>query len=345
MQNHTPLISVIIPVYNVEEYLPRCVDSVINQTHDNLEILLVNDGSTDKSGEICDSFAAKDKCVRVIHQENAGVSAARNAGIDAASGGWIGFVDSDDWVEPDMYEKLLNAAISGGKQLAGCRFFKHCIGGWQNTRTCPQIPAVISRSEALVHLVNEGHFEVSMCNICNKIFQRDLFEEGGRTRLDTSLYYGEDLIFTTQALLRTDGLAYVSEALYHYCTREGSAMNSFSGRRLTELTAWRRVILLLEPVSKELANLAKLRYTDAAINIVYHAAIGGGSEHMSDLQQEARQYAPAYFLSRDVDLRMKIRSFAVLFAPKLSRRLWNFIKKRFNITWWYKELRQERNSQ
>ena len=105
-----PLISVIVPVYNVEKYLGKCVDSILAQTYENLEIILVEDGTKDNSGAICDAYAAKDSRIRVIHKENGGLSSARNAGMDIARGEYFGFVDSDDWIEPKMYETLLNLA-------------------------------------------------------------------------------------------------------------------------------------------------------------------------------------------------------------------------------------------
>ena len=98
------LISVILPVYNVQQYLEKCIESVVNQTYKNLEIILIDDGSTDMSGKICDEFAEKDGRIKVIHSKNGGVSAARNIGLDIATGEYIGFVDSDDWIESQMYE-------------------------------------------------------------------------------------------------------------------------------------------------------------------------------------------------------------------------------------------------
>ena len=100
------LVSVIVAVYNIEEYLPRCVDSILAQTYRNLEIILVDDGSKDQSGSICDSYAEKDRRIKVIHKKNGGLSDARNAGMDAATGEYIGFVDGDDWIEPDMYRAM-----------------------------------------------------------------------------------------------------------------------------------------------------------------------------------------------------------------------------------------------
>ena len=111
-RNGNPLISVIVPVYKVEEYLARCVDSILGQTYRNLEILLVDDGSPDRCGVMCDEYASRDSRIRVIHKENGGLSSARNAAIDAARGEYIGFVDSDDWIEPETYEALLDMALA-----------------------------------------------------------------------------------------------------------------------------------------------------------------------------------------------------------------------------------------
>ena len=115
-----PKISVIIPVYNAESTLRRCVDSVLAQTFTDFECLLINDGSKDKSGEICDEYARKDSRVKVFHKENGGVSSARNVGLDNARGEWVSFVDSDDWVEGDILESMYKTALLSGSSLVTC---------------------------------------------------------------------------------------------------------------------------------------------------------------------------------------------------------------------------------
>ena len=120
--NSQPKISVIVPVYKVENFLDRCVESIVGQTYENLEIILVDDGSPDNCPALCDAAAAKDARIRVIHQKNGGLSAARNAGLDAARGAWIGFVDSDDYIAPEMYEVLYQAVQSTGADLALCDY-------------------------------------------------------------------------------------------------------------------------------------------------------------------------------------------------------------------------------
>ncbi|MDR2579367.1 MAG: glycosyltransferase, partial [Fibromonadaceae bacterium] len=117
-------ISIIIPVYNVEPYIRKCLDSVINQTYTNLEILLINDGSTDNSGSICDEYAEKDKRIKAFHQANKGLSSALNVGLENFTGDCLGFVDSDDWIEPDMFETLHNAIKAANVQISGGGYFK-----------------------------------------------------------------------------------------------------------------------------------------------------------------------------------------------------------------------------
>lgn len=122
MDAKKPLISVIVPVYNVEKYLPKCLDSLLAQTWQELEIIVVDDGSPDNSWDIMQEYARRDSRVRLIRQKNGGLSAARNAGVEAARGEWIGFLDSDDYVAPEMYERLYRAAVEQGAQMAVCSF-------------------------------------------------------------------------------------------------------------------------------------------------------------------------------------------------------------------------------
>jgi len=142
------LVSVIVPVYNVEEYLGRCVDSILAQTYTNLEVILVDDGAKDSSGAICDEYAARDARVRVIHKENGGLSSARNAGIDAAKGDWLEFVDSDDWIEPDAVESMLTLALEHRTELvvAG-RYDVKAKTGERKIGLCPPKMEVISGEE------------------------------------------------------------------------------------------------------------------------------------------------------------------------------------------------------
>ena len=118
------MISVIVPVYNVELYLEKCLDSILAQTYSDLEVLVIDDGSTDRCGEVCDRFAEQDHRIKEFHTENHGLSAARNLGLDQMQGKYVGFVDNDDWIEPDMYEMLFNIAEQTNADIVTCRFYK-----------------------------------------------------------------------------------------------------------------------------------------------------------------------------------------------------------------------------
>lgn len=120
MQITKPKISIIVPVYKAEPYLKKCIDSILNQTFKDFELILVDDGSPDRCGEICDEYALKDSRIKIIHKENGGQSSARNVGLDIAQGEYIGFVDSDDWIEPDMYKKLFKVLKNDNVDMAIC---------------------------------------------------------------------------------------------------------------------------------------------------------------------------------------------------------------------------------
>lgn len=168
------LLSVIIPVYNVEEYLAKCVDSILNQTYRNLEVILVNDGSKDGSGSICDDFVQKDSRVRVIHKENGGLSSARNAGMDAAKGEYISFIDSDDWIETDSYEHLLGLMEKYQVKLV-------CGGNWdvdgatgeKTLGICPKKEELVTGEEFVGKMFLWDGCDSS---VCDKIFHRSLLE-------------------------------------------------------------------------------------------------------------------------------------------------------------------------
>ena len=326
------LISIIIPVYNVADYLSRCIKSVLSQSYTNIEVILIDDGSTDGSCGICDDYAGKDDRIKVIHQQNDGVSSARNAGIDIATGEYIGFVDSDDWIEPDMYEKLFNAVNGSGKRIAVCGYVEEREGNKYSLNwLCPELAGVVSRDTVLHDIAYVSYFGQSMCN---KLFSRSLFESDYPTRVDTGLHVGEDALFVIGAFLKTDGLVYVPESLYHYWQRSDSAMHLFNDKSLSVLRALDGVLKLMSPVSREIRNLARLRYTESLAGIIRVAALCESNEYLPALKKDARKYILYYVMSGKVDLKTKFRSVAVIFFPRLSNYIWLALKRHFGITWW-----------
>lgn len=214
-------ISVIIPVYNVEDYLERCVRSVVTQTYVNLEIILVNDGSTDGSGELCDKFAATDSRIKVIHKDNGGLSDARNAGMDAAAGEYVGFVDSDDWIDPDMYEVLYNLIIDHDAEVSICRY-RNIYNGWVEDESTDQIEVYDNLSALRAIIVNENNLFPTH-NVWNKLYKKELVD---KFRFITGKLV-EDLYFTPRVIFASSKCVYTNSAKYNYLReRPDSIMNT-----------------------------------------------------------------------------------------------------------------------
>ena len=221
-------ISVIVPVYKAEPYLHKCVDSILAQTHKNLEVILVDDGSPDCCPSICDEYAAKDSRVRVIHKENGGVSSARNAGLDVATGDYIGFVDSDDWIAPEMYEKLLDTLQNQDAAAAVCGYIECDEKGTMSREIKPYRTGRISGLEAARNILYstasrngafDGPYEIYV--VCwNKIYRREVFK---LTRFDQTLTNGEDALVEFQIFSGIQRVAVVNKSLYFYRQRNGSA--------------------------------------------------------------------------------------------------------------------------
>ncbi len=225
--NRDTKISVIVPVYNVEEYLARCVDSVLAQTYENLEVILVDDGATDTSGTICDDFAAKDSRVKVIHKENGGLSSARNTGLEAATGECIAFVDSDDWIEPDAYAHLLGLMEKHQvKLVCGGRYDVSGKTGQRTVGLCPRREEVISGEELAGRIFLWDGCDSSACD---KLYHRSLLKNFRYPEGKVC----EDVPVTYKIVLQADLVAMSDKPFYNYYHRPGSISMAFS---ITEKT-------------------------------------------------------------------------------------------------------------
>lgn len=210
------LISVIVPVYNVEEYLPRCVDSILAQSYRNLEVILVDDGTKDASDKICDAYAEKDPRVRVIHKENGGLSSARNAGIAIARGEYLGFVDSDDWIEPQMYETMLSLALQHKvKLVCAGRYDVNSTTGEKKIGLCPPREEVITGEELVRRIFTWQNIDSAAWD---KLYHRSLFREV-RYPLGKIV---EDVPTTYKIALDAGEAALCPQPFYNYYHRPGS---------------------------------------------------------------------------------------------------------------------------
>lgn len=225
MDGKKPMISVIVPVYNAASYLGQCLDSLRAQTYTNLEIILVNDASTDDSGKICDSFALKDIRARVIHfPSNRGPSAARNEGICRSRGGYISFVDADDTAEPELLERLYESLIENEADISACGADGICIESGP--------AALFSREEAMQCLAQGAPFNLVPWA---KLYRSSLVKEN---LFDERIFYSEDLLFLYELFKQVKRVSYLPDNLYHYHCREGSQVHSgMSQRKYTALLA------------------------------------------------------------------------------------------------------------
>lgn len=228
-----PLVSVIVPVYNTAAYLDQCVRSICGQTYSNLELILVDDGSTDESGRLCDRFARQDPRVHVIHQGNSGVSAARNAGLDAAKGVYVYFVDSDDWVEPVMVEQTVSTMERTGYDV--------CIWGYDCVRGEEREPSFRHWKEKVFEFPTPEAKRRFLCrrvlhtqlswNVWNRSFRRGIIQRNG-LRFSVGQAMAEDLDFSFRYMACCRNAYYTSTLFYHYRQRDGSAMSTHTLHRL-----------------------------------------------------------------------------------------------------------------
>jgi len=223
-----PKISIIVPIYNVERYLKKSVDSILAQTFTDFELILVNDGSRDRSGEICDSYAQIDRRIKVIHQKNRGVSAARNAGIKIAIGKYVAFVDPDDVILPEMYETLLQYSLRHDADMVVCQYTQ--INEAENTEKIPQVWKQVDCSINNKTIINEiipnvlvnNTFSLVPC--FNKLYKKSLFDSDSMG-FDETKSYGEDKRLNISLLPLVNTLVFIEKPLYVYFRRAGDSLS------------------------------------------------------------------------------------------------------------------------
>lgn len=225
------LISIIIPVYNVEQYLPNCLSSIAEQTYKHFEAILVDDGATDLSGTICEKYSLNDSRFRVIHQENQGLSSARNTGLKVAKGEYISFIDGDDYIHPQMIETLYNAAIETGCKVSmiNGKIVKHYSSPEGEVAKKLQI---INQDTLVNNLFNPPHDDLlfKYSYVWNKLYHKSIIEG-----LSFNNALCEDMDFNIRVFLKIDKLAFVDTRLYYYFQRESSLTQSKRSFRIIDL--------------------------------------------------------------------------------------------------------------
>ncbi len=215
-QWETALISVVVPVYKVEPYLDKCVSSIVSQTYRNLEVILVDDGSPDRCSVLCDAWKTKDSRIRIIHQQHAGLSQARNSGLAIASGEYIGFVDSDDWIEPKMYERLLQVLQESGADISICNYQDEPE---RNIQTASVIGTDARREFTPEDAIRNTFLNTrGFVEVWNKLYRKRILEN----LLFPIGRIFEDVYWTHLAMARATKIVYLDTIFYHYNQRPGS---------------------------------------------------------------------------------------------------------------------------
>lgn len=309
-KNNNDLISIIVPVYNVEKYLPKCLDSIINQTYKNLEVILINDGSTDKSGEICKKYKDIDNRISVIHKINEGVSVARNTGINIANGKYVTFIDSDDWIESDYIESALKYLVEYKPDILINNYRRDIEDSFNLTNLAP---IVFNKHKALFEMIKGKYFNwspvaafysLSICKI---------------NKFATNIHYGEDLLFKYNFIKNSKNILYVPLSKYYYINRDESACNSYAvDQKMDDLYVMEYIIkkerneigdiLLENEYLPRLINRSKsLKFCDDKRYIELKFILNNKIKHMFLLN----------FFSAKVSIKNKIKMFICLMPKEI----------------------------
>lgn len=281
-----PLISVIVPVYGVEKYLNKCIRSIVEQSYTNLEIILVEDGSPDRCGEICDEWAAKDGRIRVIHKENGGAGLARNVALEQARGELIGFIDSDDFIDPDMYRSLYQL-IQDGADIAECEIVE-VEGDEFLQNSCNGDVTICNRTEAMKYHISEMIF----CQTPpNKLYKRRVI---GDIRFPVGNLI-DDEFFTYRVIANAEKLAHLNKPMYAYRQQAESVMHRpFSYKRFQGLDARRQRLLFLKNNMPELVQHANY--------CLYYDCVYFMQESLRWLKDNELENAKAYIMDTLQDI-------------------------------------------
>ena len=320
-----PKVSIIIPVYKVEKYLECCLNTVLNQTLREIEIILVDDGSPDNCGKICDEYAAKDNRIVVIHKENAGVSAARNSGLEIATGEFIGFVDGDDYVASTMFEEMYRQVTLANADMAMCQF-----------------SIIDGKAEQLVYENTEDDFKVKLIDnkdafriiadfscpvqvaVWNKLFKKKLVEN---LLFDTNKRMAEDMEFLMRALFRSESIVYIPYPLYaYYEQREGAA--TFHADHSIEwyLEQNENITAIMEEVSQVCNTVKKLSIAYKCVNgdlSIANAMVRSGKLEPKIVKLVKKDLLKNFWpvMTSEMRIMKKVQMWVFIISPKMYAKL------------------------
>lgn len=315
------MLSIIVPVYNTEKYINETLNSLLKQKYEDVEVLLIDDGSTDKSGKICEQFCLEHNQFKTYHKENGGVSSARNFGLDVSSGDYIAFVDSDDLVEPLMFERMMFEAQNGDYDIVQCDFLQSLNSKSELNYSLPN-KELLGGIEAAKHLFEPQ--KLIFNSVCGKIFKRELLTD---IRFNEEIRIAEDLLFTFFCCLKANKVQILSYKGYIYSDRVGSAMHSpFSRKRFDDFRVNDLMLNCVE-FDNEMARRIHRRDAKIAFECYYSASIEKSiSEYRRFLVERIKKNKDRYSLGTIFEISI----FMILHFPavfELCARMWYKIKR------------------
>ena len=313
------MISIVVPVYNVEKYLERCVNSLINQTYEDIEILLIDDGSRDGSGQICDEYVKKDSRIKAFHKENGGLSDARNYGMERATGEYIAFIDSDDYIEPDMMEYLIGSIC--GADMAMCGIYEDYASGVRYGYKGRELSIEVDNVEAFCMILEGSIVAASACNriIKTEIARKQRFRVG---RLYEDHFFNNDLMPTLNKVRIN------TRPLYHYVHREGSITTTFKSENLDSIAAAREALIISDTTMPGIKEYARLRLLWVYFGALYSILCQDNYEEIPEYKQVLsflRSHTMEVFTNRHFTLARRIAAVVLKFNVKLYR--WIILKQ------------------
>lgn len=318
-----PLVSVIIPVYNVERYLARCVDSVLAQTYRNFEVILVDDGATDGSGALCDAYARKDARVRIVHKDNGGLSDARNAGMQAAHGEYYAFVDGDDWIAEDYIAYLCSLMLENHAQITVCGYQKVYEMGQNSVGSADTSVRVYDTEEGLFHLLYQRGM---ISSAWGRLFQAALFCDicfpKGKLHEDVAVMY--------RLFDKADKIVCGDAKKYFYFQRRDSIVNkAFDRRRMDYLSFTDECILYMEEKHPDLTKAAVSRHFSACFDLL--SSMGFDKKNHADayskIVHEIRKYRKMVLFDAQARLKNRLAAAGACFSIPAVRKLSRIINR------------------
>ena len=330
-----PQLSIIVPVYNVEPYLRRCIDSILAQTFTDFELILIDDGSPDKCGEIMEEYAAQDSRIITIHQENKGVSAARNAGLHIAQGTYVGFVDPDDWIDPGMYDGIIRAMEKNGAELGFCswrdqfqdgREIEHGVE-FPDKMTCTTFVKEIFAIPRTVAGSN-----------CNKVFVRKLI----RHNYDESLTICEDNKFLCEYCLGVREVCYANSGKYNVFIREDSTTRRTATSVVCGLPVRRELIEIVSPLGEDVRQCAEADFLDTCLQYLRLIESEKCSEAYKLTTVSFKNYIQRYFsqIIKNDYIHWKMKLLLVQKAIYIKMKIYNDVEI---MSWNWKGSPSEKN--